>query len=84
MITRVALFISLLALFYNYCKDGESGTNYPQQNEINLQKLPAEYEQTQDYDSVSAAWFIGDSSEIFTSLNLSATDIVPHYYFASH
>lgn len=41
MITRLALFISLLALFYYYCKD-DSGEIQRQNNDINLIEPPTE------------------------------------------
>lgn len=41
MITRFALFISLLALFYYYCKNDSTGLQ-PQNDNINLIESPSE------------------------------------------
>jgi hypothetical protein len=74
MITRVALFISLVALFYNYCKEGNSGNNSRQPNEINMQELPADYNRMHYYDSVNKVSVSSDSILYFISISKPIAD----------
>ena len=42
MIIRFSIFISLLALFYYYCKD-DSSNHLRQPNDLNLIEVPSEF-----------------------------------------
>lgn len=42
MIIRLALFISLIAIFYYYCKDGSSLNQFREPNDINKIEVPVE------------------------------------------
>ncbi len=42
MITRVALFITLLAVFYFYCKEDSKSNQFRGPNDINMIEIPQE------------------------------------------
>lgn len=50
MITRIALFISLLALFYYYCKN-DAETQIRQPYDLNQIEVPAEISPLFDFDN---------------------------------
>ena len=43
MLFRIALFISLVALFYYYCNNDGSSVNYRVPNDINMIEVPKEF-----------------------------------------
>jgi hypothetical protein len=66
MIFRIALFISLIALFYHYCKEDSSANRYREPNDINMIEVPLELGPTFKYESIPEASVEFDSS-IFVS-----------------
>ena len=68
MIIRFAFFISLVALFFYYCKD-DSGDQFRQPNDINLLEVPNEIYPTFQYDTEPEKTMLLDSSIHFISVN---------------
>ena len=67
MIFRVAFFISLIALFYYYCKEDSSANHYRESNDINMIEVPLELGPTFKYESIPKA-----SNEFDSSLYISS------------
>ena len=54
MIFRVALFITLLAIFYNYCKEESNTNQFRGPNDINKIEVPNEFSPTfMDYSNTA-------------------------------
>lgn len=68
MIIRFVFFISLLALFFYYCKN-DSGDQFRQPNDINLMEVPNEISPTFQYDTQPEKTMLLDSSIQFISAN---------------
>ena len=62
MINRVALFISLVALFYYYCKEDNSANYYHAPNEINMNEVPVEISPSLKYKLMPQSTLNPDSS----------------------
>ena len=62
MIIRFSIFVSLLALFYYYCKD-DSSNQFRQPNDINLIEIPEEISPSYYHDEYAL-----NSADIDTSL----------------
>ena len=62
MMIRVALFISLVALFYYYCKEDNSAYYYSAPNEINKNEVPVEISPSFQYELIPEATLKPDSS----------------------
>ena len=62
MMIRVALFISLVALFYYYCKEDNSANYYRAPNEINMIEVPVEIRPSLQYELIPEATLKSDSS----------------------
>jgi len=77
MIIRVALFISLLALFYNYCNEGNSSSKLRQPNDINMMEVPLELSPIYNYDSSPETSISIDSSIYYMSNNAKQLEIFP-------
>jgi len=67
MINRFSIFVSLLALFYYYCKD-DSSNQFRQPNDINLIEIPDEISPAYYYDE-----YAENSVEIDSSLTQFST-----------
>jgi hypothetical protein len=52
---RITLFISLLTLFYIYCRQDASVNNYRETNDINMIEMPAEISPTLQYEFIPQA-----------------------------
>ena len=74
MIIRVALFISLVALFYNYCDDGNSINKSRQPNDLNMIDVPAELIPQHNFDSSLEASLLRDSSVSYISAHALSND----------
>jgi len=61
MITRIALFISLLALFYYYCKN-DAETQIRQPNDLNQIEVPSEISPLFDFENLPEGSLSTDSS----------------------
>ncbi len=59
MITRVALFITLLAVFYFYCKEDTKSNQFRGPNDINMIEIPQEISPS----------FMENSNASFSDLN---------------
>ena len=77
MIIRVALFISLLALFYNYCNEGNSSSKLREPNDINRMELPSELSPIYNYDSSPETFISMDSSIYYSSNNAKQLETSP-------
>lgn len=63
MIIRIAFFISLLALFYYYCKDGDNSINpYRETNDVNMIQVPDRINPAYNYDLIPEANWKTDTS----------------------
>ena len=62
MIIRVSLFISLVALFYYYCKEDNSAYYYHAPNEINMNEVPVEISPSLKYKLMPQSTLKPDSS----------------------
>ena len=74
MIIRVALFISLVALFYSYCNEDGLSNQQREPDDINMIEVPVELNPTYNYESIPEAALQPDSSRYilttyFTNLN---------------
>lgn len=77
MIIRVAIFISLVALFYNYCNDENSYRNMRDANDINMMEVPSELSPIYNYNSSPTAYTLKDSSIYFISTSKIQSDLFP-------
>ena len=71
MMIRVALFISLVALFYYYCKEDDSANYYRTPNEINMNEVPVEISPSLKYELMPQSTLNTDSS-VYTISTRSA------------
>lgn len=62
MIIRLALFISLIAIFYYYCKDGSSLNQFREPNDINKIEVPVEISPRFYYEPLQETTIQVDSS----------------------
>lgn len=62
---RVALFISLVALFYYYCKEDNSASYNRAPNHINMIDVPEEISPSSLYEYIPEASLKSDSSVYF-------------------
>jgi hypothetical protein len=67
MIVRIALFITLLATFYYYCREDSNSNQFRGPNDINMIEVPKELSPVYFDPSVTAQNFSGDSSYLFPS-----------------
>lgn len=51
MLLRIALFISLLALFYNFCKKENSTNNFREENELNFIEIREDFSPQINFNS---------------------------------
>ena len=68
MIIRVALFISLIALFYNYCNEDGLTNQQREPDDINMIEVPVELSPTYNYESIPEAAIQTDSSQYIMSV----------------
>lgn len=67
MIFRVALFISLIAIFYYYCQDGGTSNQHRESNDINMIEVPVETNPAMQYESIPEAALNFDSIYYFSA-----------------
>ncbi|MCK5368927.1 MAG: hypothetical protein KAQ62_10255 [Cyclobacteriaceae bacterium] len=75
MIFRVTLFISLLSLFYYYCKEDGSTNQYREPNDINMIEVPLELGPTFKYESIPAASIEFDSTDYLISSHYTDSEL---------
>ena len=75
MIFRVALFISLLALFYYYCKESGTSNQHRESNDINMIEVPVEANPTIQYESIPEAASYTDSSFYYFATQHTESDL---------
>lgn len=75
MIIRVALFLTLVAVFYHYCREENSSNQFRGPNDINMIEVPQELSPVFMENSNTIAYDFADSI-YFLSSEYSSTDKV--------
>lgn len=87
MIIRVALFLTLVAVFYHYCKEDNNSNQFRGPNDINMIEVPGEISPVFMENSNAVTYDFADSIYFLSSehsLNNASPTLIHDTYFKNN